>query len=301
MYDARSSRLMADNNGLFAIVSVLVVSGCFFGVLLAPDVFGGKGESSAPPSAAIGAPVLAELSNPDALNEAMANPEEQRLLKSLLAVAPNRYMDLQRTFSENDLTAAEEIEAVQSISLDVLADNAGILKFASSQSLNRVIDGLVADMQKAQASGTKYCNGGTYAGIAGAPEAAVMGWAARQDIADEAFYPTVVRINADLMDVVRQAKTTPVRHGLFTRNDEVALQRAIAGVISEPAFVRAMMGGQNQEEALKALDLCSLGVTALTELRRLPDDVKGRAWTELMKRDEVRDLLTSATPSSPTL
>ena len=301
MYDARSSRLMADNNGLFAIVSVLVVSGCFFGVLLAPDIFGGEGESSAPPSAAISAPVLAELSNPDALNEAMANPEEQRFLKSLLAVAPNRYMDLQRTFSEKDLTAAEEIEAVQTISLEVLANNAGILKFASSQSLNRVIDGLVADMQKARASGTKYCNGGTYADIAGAPEAAVMGWAARQDIADVAFYPTVLRINADLMDVVRQAKTTPVRHGLFTRNDEVVLQRAIAGVISQPAFVRAMMGGQNQEEALKALDLCSLGVTALTELRRLPDDVKGRAWTELMKQDEVRDLLTSATPSSPTL
>ncbi len=293
MYDARSNRLFGDGNLLFGVVTILVVGGCFLGALMIPGL-GGSPAGDDTMAAGGSSSVTAALANPEALNTAMADPDEKRFLKSLLAVAPARYVALQRTFADTTLDAAGQMQAVQQVAFETIAENADILTFASASSLNRLIDGMTRELRAAEQSGTRFCAAETYEDIAGAPQAAVTTWAADQEIADEAFYPAAIRINADILDLIRQARANPARHGLFSRSDEAALQKAMFGVMTDPAVMQVMMAKDDPEAALAGLNLCSVGAKALVALRGLPDETKGRAWSAMLNHPKVKQAIRSA-------
>jgi len=295
MYDARQNSFMADSNLLFGIATIVVVGGCFFGVLFMPGLFGGgKSDGALPPVAEIQSPADQAMANPEALNTRMASEDEQRFLKSLLAVAPDRYVSLQRSFSDDGLSRDEEINAVQEAAFGAIVDNANMLSFASSQMINTMIDGLVVDLRRAQQSGTEFCKGSAYGDLAGQPTNVVTNWAGSQGLDNEVFFPTAVRVQADLLDMIRQAQATPARHGAFTRSDEAELQQAMFSVMSDPSVVRVMMAGDDQEAALAQLNLCSVGVSALGALRELPDNVKGRAWSAMIRHPKTKQAIRNA-------
>ncbi|MEM7765990.1 MAG: hypothetical protein AAF253_00710 [Pseudomonadota bacterium] len=299
MYDARPNRLFGDGNLLFGLATIVVVGGCFAGALMMPG-FGGSDEPDPALVAGTHSNAMLELTNPEALNEAMAGEDEQRFLKTLLAVAPSRYVDLQRTFSADALSEKDQMAAIQDAAYQTLLENADILTYASGQSLNRLLDGLVRDLRTAQQSGTKYCEGSTYEGIAGAPQAALAGWAMNQNLSDADFYPTAVRVNADLLELVRQAQTNPARHGLFSKGDEAEIQKAMIGVMADPSVVRVVTASGNEADALKALNLCSVGAKALNAFRKLPDDTKGRAWAAMMAHPKVKQGIRTAQQQAAT-
>jgi len=290
MYDARPNKLFGDGNLLFGVATIVVVGACFVGALTIPGLGGGE-KADGTMVAGAAAPAMAYEVNPEALNKAMASPDEQRFLRSLLALAPSRYVALQRTFSDEKLSRQDQMAAIQEAATSTIAEHADILTYASGQSLNRLMDGAIRDLRTAQQSGSRFCQGATYRDIAGAPQAAVAGWAAGQEFSDEDFFPTAVRMNADILDLLRQAKTNPARHGLFSRSDEAELQRAMVTVMTDPAVMRVMMAKGDPDGALASLNLCSVGVKALSSLRALPDETKGRAWAAMLNHPKAKQAL----------
>lgn len=295
MFDARANTFSADGNLWFGVASVIVVAGCFFGVLLMPAP-GGKDESSISVAAAsVEPPALQDLSDPKALNTRLSSEDEQQFLKALLAVAPDKYIELQRKFSENDLTRQGEMQAIQTASTAAISEYAQILPYASTMSVNRVLNGLTTELRRAQQSGTKFCLGATYEGLQNKPQAALARWASDQNLSNEDFYPTAIRINGDLLEMIRQAKTNPARHGPFTRADQAAVQQALIGIMADPSVVRVMANsGDDQRKALQALNICSVGIAALTKLKALPEETKGRAWAAMLRHPEVEKSVKNA-------
>ncbi|MEM0986334.1 MAG: hypothetical protein AAGJ32_08815 [Pseudomonadota bacterium] len=297
MYDARPNKLFGDGNLLFGIATIIVVGGCFAGAMMVPGL-GGQADDAivAEAETAISAP----LADPEALNAALSSPDEQRFLKTLLAIAPDRYINLQQTFADETIDASSRMAIVQETAINTVIEQADLLSFASGQSLNRVLDGAIRDLKTAAGSGTKYCKGETYADVAGSPEAAVMNWASRQDLNDEDFYPTAMRMNADILELVRQAQTNPARHGLFTKSDEMEIQKVMISVMADPDVIGVMTAGDDKAGALTTLNVCAVGAKALGALRTLPDETKGRAWAAFLRRADVRQAIKSAQQKAAT-
>lgn len=293
MYDARSNTLGGDSNMVFGALTLVIVVVCFFGVLVGPSLFSREAPT---PVVEVEDPAvtLAELSNPDALVEALTDPDEARFLADLYALSPDAYMDLQRVFSEEEMTEDEQMGAVQAAAMTVVSEHARFIALAQPNDIDSLMRDLTVDLRKAAQSGSKYCLGQTYADMQGLSPDQITAQLARDNLENDAFYPTAMRINADLLGMARKSLVQPVRRGPISRQDEVELQRALMAVMADPAVVRVMMASGDREAALNALNMCEVGVTTLQALREMPADTKARAWAAIFQNQDFKDALTSA-------
>ncbi len=209
-----------------------------------------------------------------------ANPEAAETLRRELA------------FAQRDGTDQSDLSNILLQALFAqLGEQAIYVQRAETEDLDAIVSGFITGADQLAAAQSDWCAGPTLAGFLtenddelvpsllakfpyGSPQYAwAMGWM------------TIVLNRAE------KAQNFPYRHGRPTGRDEYILQqegRALAS--SQWALALQIAGFANAEgqsyqamqDAISAIDVCELGLAIEMVSERLPEDVRGRIWADLM-------------------
>ena len=86
-----------------------------------------------------------------------------------------------------------------------------------------------------------------------------------------------------LMVAIEDAREHPVTRGEMTRADEAALQGMVMSIMADPdvlPIIVSLQSGEDAKKALKGVNVCNLGATAVTAAKTLPQETKGRLLAE---------------------
>lgn len=91
---------------------------------------------------------------------------------------------------------------------------------------------------------------------------------------------------AFLLERTAIARALPEPHTEMTNVDRAALEGVLMSIASDEQIVPVLIAqqtGQTTEDALKDLNICELGVTAVTAVKTLPQDTKGRTFRYVLE------------------
>lgn len=287
MYDARDSS-GNNSNLIFGLVTLLVVGGAFLAVWKGPDLIGGGGSASPAPQ------VSRAISAPDGIGAVAVSQEEERFLAVISRLSPETYRDLALRLPSLGDDRLERMETMFVAAYPVLIENADYLSRVSVRDIDRLTDTTIRELGSFQRSGSKWCKGSFLAQFEGKSTTQAANMVYKNGLTHDVAAPIALAINSEFYEMIERAKTNPTRHGKVTPSDEQALQGMVMSLMADPSVMKAMMAGGDEKEALKRLNVCSIGVTALKSFRRLPDATKGRAWAAMFDHPNFKRALREA-------
>ncbi len=287
MYDARNST-GGNSNLVFGLVTLAVVGGAFLAVWKGPDLIGGASSASPAPQ------VAASISAPDGVSAIAISPEEKRFLAVISRLSPDTYRDLALRLPSVGNDHLERMEVMFVAAYPVLIENADYLGRVSVQDIDRLTDTTIRELGSFQRSGTKWCKGSFLAQFEGKSPTQAANMVYKNGLTHDVAAPIALAINSEFYEMIERAKKNPTRHGKVTPSDEQALQAMVMSLMADPSVMKAMMAGGDEKEALKRLDVCSIGATALKSFRRLPGATKGRAWAAMFDHPDFKRALRDA-------
>lgn len=288
MYDARSRTGGETSNLVFGLATLAVVGGAFLAVWKGPDLMGAGGPAS--PAAA----VSASLSAPGDIGSVAMSPQETRFLSVISRLSPETYRELALRLPSVGQDQLKRMEVMFVAAYPVLIENADHLGKVSVRDIDRLTDTAIKELRKFQQSGTKWCKGSFLARFEGKSTRQAANMVYANGLTHDVAAPIALTINAEFYELIERARTNPTHHGKLTAADEQALQGAVMSLMADPSVMKAMMAGGNQSEALKQLNVCSMGVTALRSFRRLPGATKGRAWAAMFDHPDYKRAIREA-------
>ena len=277
-FDARGGKKSSGGNTLvFGAITLTVVAGAFLAVLNLPKPDPGNPLSIAQ---ADGAAVTTE-----AQYAAFSGKSARNFLITLGRVDPDAYASLDRRLARAD--PYDHTQIAMEAAGAVLARHKSKLAQADTRHVDKWLDMTRTQLRNASKSRHRWCAGSRYqdfdtiSGLSGQ-------MAAASDLADlgaELSDYTFDTISFALV-AIEDARAAPVKHGPLTHQDEAALQGVAMSLMSDPQIMPLILAsGPNgpPESALASLDMCQLGVTAVTALKTLPQGTKGRAFAEIIR------------------
>ncbi len=288
MYDARNKTATDGSNFIFGAITLVVVCAAFLAAWKGPDLISGGSANGAAPH------VAETISAPSGVDALARTPDEQRFLAVVSRLSPKAYREIETKLpgAGDDWQARGKVMFMASY--PVFAENADVLANVSAEDIDQLLTSGMTGLETARRSGTKWCKGSFLAQFEGMSPKQAVSLLEREGKSAQSLAPVTMRMNADFFEMIERAKTNPVRHGKLTSGDEQALQGAMMSLMTDPTIMKAMMAGGDERAALKQLDLCSVGVTALKSFRALPADTKGRAWAAMFDDPKLRRALSKA-------
>lgn len=158
--------------------------------------------------------------------------------------------------------------------------------------LNQVINLSRDRLSRAEKSKNAWCSGSSYKDFMGITDPAQLAFVSGQmsekmASTNIALSQYVVDASAILLEGATAARRSPTQLGPVSDQDEAALQGLILSLVTDQQVMPLMLAAQqgNLDSSLDSLNICSLGVTAITAVRTLPEETKGRVWKEIMLGD----------------
>lgn len=281
-FDARKTQTASASgrqNALFALIILVVVCGAFFAVLSLPHKAAGPetplGERVS--SVTIDMPALpGEAAEAYFVALGRVDQGAQSALSSRIA----------RAGKLDDDAAAELIMAHAET---VLREHADDLGRADTRHIDDILDMTRDKLRKAARKRSKWCDAARYADMAEIEferpadfEQALAEFKA--PLRDYSF-----EVMTGLMIAIEDAREHPVQRGELTRTDEAALQGMVMSVMADPDVLPLMVSlqsGSDARKALKGVNVCNLGATAVTAAKTLPQETKGRLLAEAARQLE---------------
>ncbi|MEO0884004.1 MAG: hypothetical protein AAFY34_14920 [Pseudomonadota bacterium] len=283
MYDARKYKgggSLKDGMafGLFVMLAALV---SFLVAFKVPDLFASA--SADPAARVIDANASGELTFPD-IDASRLDAALRRYDVDLHAAATARLASATDTTLDGmgDLLVDELAVA--------LAADQELFARMPIRYLNEVINLSRDRLYKAERRKNPWCKGSSYGdfmGVTDPSQLSLIGDRMRQDMADAnaALAQYVVDAGAILLEGAVAARRSPTQLGPVTDQDNAALQGMVVSLVTDEQVMPLMLAAQqgDADGALEQLNICSLGVTAITAVRTLPEETKGRVWGQIMR------------------
>ena len=273
-FDARGGSKPKDGNTLtFGAITILVVAGAFFAVLNLPK----KSASDGP------FPIASAQVN-SVQHAGLEGKSAKAFLSALGRIDPNARADLDRRLSKSD--QHDHARIALAAAGKVLSQHQTTLANANTRHVDDWLDMTRKELRSASRRNHRWCSGiryqnfdaasGLSSQMAAASDLADLG----SELTDYSFASISIAFAA-----IEDARTSPVNHGKLTHQDESALQGVAMSIISDPQIMPLMLAansGGPSPTMLESLDMCDLGVTAVTALKTLPQGTKGRAFSEFV-------------------
>ena len=282
-FDARkvnSASASSQQNALFALVTLAVVCGAFFAVLSWPE---GSASESAPLPVRVATTTISMPTLPGEGAEAY--------FASLGQVDLTAQADLgQQIARAGKLSDRALTDLVLVHSADVLKAHASDLARADTKHIDHVLDLARDHLRTASQKRSKWCDAARYAALSDMERQ-------RPDM----FMQELAELNAPVRDfsfealtglmvAIRDAQVHPVERGGVTRADEAALQSMMMSIMTDPDVVPLILALQSDgdaKQALKGVNICDIGATAVAAAKTLPQETKGRLLAEGARQLEM--------------
>ena len=281
-FDARKANTASasgQQNALFALITLVVVCGAFFAVLSLPHKAAG---TDTPLDQRVSSVTI---DMPDLPGEAA-----EAYFIALGKVDPDAQMALSGKIAKAGKLDDEAVTTlVMAHAETVLRDHAGDLALADTKHLDNILDMTRDRLRSASRKRSKWCDAGRYADLADIEFKQPAD--VEQSLAE--FKAPLLDYSYDvmtgLMVAIEDARENPVKRGEMTRADEAALQGMMMSIMADPDVLPLMMSLQSDgdaKKALKGVDVCRLGATAVTAAKTLPQETKGRLLAEAARQME---------------
>lgn len=281
-FDARGSGGASLDRGnlIFGGLVLLVIGAVFLFAFKLPDVFSSSGKD-APKIAAAG-----QLQG-DALHTAFNDGASLTYFAALHTADPKAYSDLESEVGRKSGASPKVLrQMVMEHSESLVKRNARTLARADVKHVDAMILLMRQGLKDAGRSGSRYCRGSFYAGLANMSESEGRRLAKQVMELEGPMYDWGMRFNTLIAEAVTDAKANPVKHGAVSRRDEAAFQGVMMSLMADPQIMPLIMSdnsGAKPEDLLRKIDVCDLGDSILVAVKTLPQDTKGRAWAMAVK------------------
>lgn len=280
-FDARGGKGPAiSSNAMFAGVVVAVVGGAFLAVLNFPH---SSGKGDAPQDIVAIAETETSLA-PGGFSSKSAT----YYFETLARIDPSASASLQsRLGKSRGPNGINEATIVLSHGAALLKERAGDLAHVDTRHVDDILIMTRDRLKAASRAGNIWCDGDQYADL---DESALRNPAAlEQNFArlEAPLQDYGFELMAGLLLAADDAARNPVTHGPVTHADKAALEGVVMSMLSDPQVMPLLMAAQksgNPDELRRKLNMCELGATAMTALKTLPQDTKGRVFADLVRQ-----------------
>ena len=281
-FDARRTQTEPRSGTLkFAIITLAVVVGAFLTALLFPW-------PSANEQASVRIQSIKESSYSPLRDGAFRkNKSAQAYFKALAAFDPdaaNVARDL--LAASQDRPVDQQADLLFEHAGDLLRDQAKDIANAPTSHFDGILNLTRDRLNSAARRNNKWCRGARYAEMADKEFTDPAAFSAQFD----ALKPALQDYSFDVMTLLLQAaedgRANPVRRSKLSPRDEMALQGVAVSLMSDPEFRPLLMSAQSGADAdasLRKTNVCRIAATAVTAVKTLPQDTKGRLFAELTR------------------
>lgn len=286
-FDARGGKPPASrNNALFAVAVVAVVGGAFMLALKFPVA--PKSSPADTGSHTIAATVQAPTAQAPS---GWTSEAAQTYFATLLRVDPGASSALNKRLAKiSGKPRVEQSQIVFAHAADMLKDHAADLARADTRHLDDILVMTRDRLRSASHASSPWCQGTRYADLDQASFADRAALNRELKMLQEPLHDYGLELVTHLLIAIEHARTHPVSRGALTQTDKAAMQGVMMSMLSDPQIMPLLLAektGGNSDEGVKSLNVCDLGATTVTAIKTLPQDTKGRAFTDLVRQMEL--------------
>lgn len=228
------------------------------------------------------------------LADVLTDAATRNAMEALKAVSPATFAELD-TIVTRTIADGGDAQAVSELALAALfaqfKAQAGAVKGAGSADYQTIISGLAEGLQDLKAAESAWCDGETIAGFLSQNEAALVPSLLAEFPYGSAQYDWAMEWMTTVLQAAQQGRIQPHRHAPPGFRDEAILQQHGLALGSEQwtlglqiaAFANSEGTSYGEmKQVINGMDVCDLGIAVETVSGRLPPDVQGRLWADLM-------------------
>lgn len=286
-FDARVSKHpKRASNAAFALSIIAVVGGVFFLALNFPGKPG-------PDAAGLQAePIIAAAdARPARIPVGLTSRPAKTYFETLARIDPGASAILEKRLARaNRHPQAEQTQIVFDHAAGLLKSHAADLARADTRHLDEILVMTRDHLKSASRSGNAWCQGSRYADL----DPSVLGNKAALNqelrLLEEPLRDYGFELVTHLLVAIEDAEAHPIDRGALTQTDKVAVQGVVMSMVSDPQVMPLLMAAQtgtDSRDLISSLNVCDLGATAVSALKTLPQDTKGRAFADLVHQMEL--------------
>jgi hypothetical protein len=286
-FDARRGKTPEHgSNAVFALTAIAVVTGAFFIALKFPDpTSAAKGDSSKSEHTA-----SAQV-RPRQTPAGLTSKPAKAYFETLARVDPQAAATLDKRLGKaSKLPVAKQAEVVFDHASTVLKDRAVDLAKADTRHVDDILTMTRDRLRDASRANSEWCQGSRYTDLDQSVLADRAELARQFEMLEEPLRDYGFELATHLLIAVEDSEAHPVSHGPLTQTDKAAMQGVVMSMVSDPQVMPLLMAAQtgaDSRELVKSLNVCDLGATAVTAIKTLPQDTKGRAFADLVRQMEL--------------
>lgn len=218
----------------------------------------------------------------------------RKAVDALKTVAPASFAELD-ALSKRAIAGGADAQAVSALVLEALFGQfqaqASAVKAANSAQFQTIVADLAEGLRTMKASDSTWCNGARMADFLAQNDADLVPTLLAEFPYGSPQYDWAMGWMTILLDAAAQGRAEPLRYARPGFRDEAILQQEGLALGSEQwALGLQIASFANSEgtsyaqmkEVIGSMNVCDLGIAVETVSGRLPDDVRGRIWSDLM-------------------
>lgn len=213
---------------------------------------------------------------------------------ALKAVAPTSFAELD-ALSKRAIAGGAGAQAVSELVLEVLfgqfQGQAGAVKAVNSAQFQTIVVELAEGLRILKASDSTWCNGARMADFLAQNDADLVPTLLAEFPYGSPQYDWAMGWMTTILNAAAQGQATPHRYARPGFRDEAILQQEGLALGSEQWALGLQIASfansegtsyAQMQEVIGGMNVCDLGIAVETVSGRLPDDVRGRIWSDLM-------------------
>lgn len=228
------------------------------------------------------------------LFDVLTDAPTREAVDALKSVSPATFAELD-TLTRRAISEGAEAQDVSEIVLEALfaqfQAQAGAVKSAGSAQYQRVVADLANGLEQMKDADSTWCEGATIAAFLAQNEADLVPTLLAEFPYASPQYDWAMEWMTTILKAARQGQTQPIRYARPGFRDEAILQQEGLALGSEQwalglqiaAFANSEgISYAKMQDVVSSMNVCELGIAVETVSGRLPEDVRGRIWADLM-------------------
>lgn len=277
MYDASKGHSISglNSNLVFGLIFVAVIVAAFCIAFFVPV---GSKESKG----------LADMKLTSANNVLLAelnDPHTREFFVTLAELDPDAALDLEIDAERAIEDGADEDELVMMLFNATDPSDLQDLSKANAKHFDAILRHTRSGLDSMSRGRSKWCKGSTYERFADMSQYQVMREVEKTFGYGGEAYEWGIQLNTLVLKARVDGQRNPVQNGKLTPQDEAVMQNSMMKLITNPQVMKLMMAsGQNpqqQKAAVRNVDFCNLGGSALGIVMSLPNGTRQRLWGEM--------------------
>ncbi|NQY96967.1 MAG: hypothetical protein HRT82_07375 [Henriciella sp.] len=215
-------------------------------------------------------------------------------LAALKDVSPATYSELD-ALTERAISEGADTQAVSELVLEALfaqfQAQAGAIKGAGSSQYQSVMAGLANGFRQLEANDSAWCDGASIADFLAQNESDLVPTLLAEFPYASPQYDWAMGWMTTVLRAAQRGRIQPVRYARPGFRDEAMLQQESLALGSEQWALGLQIAAfansegtsyAKMQEVIGSMDVCELAIAVETVSERLPEEVRGRIWADLM-------------------